>query len=533
MRISSDKQIDNTSLDTQESICRQYCQREGLEVVGIQKHEAVSAKSNNVKRIAQLLDFCKLNKGNFEVLVVYKLDRFARDTQQHLWLRSEILKLGITLRSSTEKIDETSQGYFLETILAAVAQLDNDVRKERSKNGLWRRIEEGLWPWQPPTGYLRPKVIGVRLGVCEWDLNCSQAIIDIFTLYSTGAYTKGQLASLMNKKKIKDYRGVTLKFSQQYIDKILDNKFYAGLLVTNDGKIVKGKHKPIISVSLWEKCQTVLNSKTNNTINKRLYNNPDFTLRRFTICEECKRPITASWAKGNGGRYAYYYCSNKSCKRYGKMTTKQTLEDKFCEYLKQVKPKEEFISLFEKVFIKRYQERMQEIKGDYLRQLDEVKKLENDMQWLIEKGKKGVISDNLLEKQLKDAEQALTLAKIDLTDMHAEELDINSLLNYAMAFIRTIDLVWYDALPEARTKYQRLVFPEGVIFNGEEFSNQRLGLPFKLINDIATKNTIDVRMRGVEPPRFLRALPPQGSVYTISPHPRANLILPQNLLSLY
>ena len=501
LRISSDKQIDNTSLETQEKISRAYCETEGYEIVDVISKEAVSAKETNIRRVAELLEFAKAREGKFDILVVFKLDRFARNQEQHHWLRGQFMRLSIILRSATERIDETPSGRLVEGVLAAVNEYDNAVRKERAKIGIWRRIDEGLWCWQPPTGYFRPKVIGVRLSVCEWDLTCCQAIIDIFTLFSTGAYTQAQLASLFYKRKLKDYKGTTLNFSQQYINKILNNRFYTGLLTTQEGKLIQGKHKPLIAIDLWEKCQSVLHSKSNNTINKRLYNNPDFTLRRFTICDACKKPITASWAKGNGGRYAYYYCANKLCKRYGKMIPKNIFEDKFCEYLKQVKPKEEFISFFEKVFFKRYEERIKEIKGDYMRKLDQVKKLEKEMQWLIEKGKKGIISDTLLEIQLKDAEQAITLAKIGLSDIHEEELDINSLLNYATAFIRTIDLVWYDGLPDARTKYQRLVFPEGVIFNGDEFSNQRLGLPFNLINDIATKNSIDVRMRGVEPPR--------------------------------
>ena len=339
-----------------------------------------------------------------------------------------------------------------------------------------------MWCWQPPTGYFRPKVIGVRLSVCEWDTTCCQAIIDIFTFFCTGAYTKAQLASLMKKRELKDFRGATLKFSEQYIDKILNNRFYAGLLKTQDGMIIRGKHKPLIDIPLWEKAQAMLHNKSNNAINKRLYNHPDFTLRRFTRCEKCKRPLTATWTKGNGGSYAHYFCRNKNCKMYSKTTSKKDFEDKFCEYIKQIKPKNEFVEYFKEVFIKRYEDRIHEVKGDYFRKLEDIKKLENEMQWLIEKGKKGIISDALLEKQLKDAEQEITLAKMGLNDIHAEELDIDALLNYAWAFIQTADLVWYDALPDARLKYQRLIFPDGVYFDGREFSNQRLSRPFKLIN---------------------------------------------------
>src|SRR3990167_5734915 len=207
--------------------------------------------------------------------------------------------------------------------MAAVNEYDNAIRRERSIIGVWKRISDGLWPKQPPTGYWRPKVPGVRLSLCEWDENCYQAIIDIFTFFNTGAYTQDQLAKLMAEKKLKDYKSVTLKFSKQY------------------------------------------NSKSNNATHKRLYNHPDFTLRRFTKCSFCDKPFTGCWSSGNGGKYAHYYCANPKCERYCQTIPKKELEEKFCDYLKKIKPKEEFIVFFEKVFITRYEERIHEIKGDY------------------------------------------------------------------------------------------------------------------------------------------------------------------------
>src|SRR5579872_5141815 len=261
LRISSDKQINNTSLDTQEKICRTYCETEGYEVVDLMKNEAVSAKETNEKRVAELLEFVKQKQGKFDVLVVFKLDRFARSQEQHHWLRGQLMRLQIILRSATERIDESSSGRLVEGVLAAVNEYDNAVRKERAKIGIWRRVEEGLWPWQPPTGYFRPKLIGVKLATCEWDTTCHQAIIDIFTLFSTGAYTQGQLATLMRKRELKDYRRKLLNFSKQYINKILNNRFYAGLLMTQENRLIQGKHKPLIDTALWEKSQAVLHRK--------------------------------------------------------------------------------------------------------------------------------------------------------------------------------------------------------------------------------------------------------------------------------
>lgn len=163
------RQIDNTSLSTQESICRNYCEREKLDIFDIQKREAVSAKSDNYERIIDLLRYCKKHKGKFEILLVYKLDRFARDTLQHLTLREELGKLNIVLRSATETIDETPAGKLFEGMVANFNQYDNEIRKERVTNGMYRRVEEGLWPWQIPLGYKSNKIEGNRLAPAIWD----------------------------------------------------------------------------------------------------------------------------------------------------------------------------------------------------------------------------------------------------------------------------------------------------------------------------------------------------------------------------
>lgn len=113
-----------------------------MEVVDVLRLEAICAKEANVQRVTELFNFVKENRPRFDVLVVYKLDRFVRNAQQYLWLRGDFLKIQVGLRSATEKIDETPQGKFLETILAGVNEYDNSIRIERVKNGLWKRVEE-------------------------------------------------------------------------------------------------------------------------------------------------------------------------------------------------------------------------------------------------------------------------------------------------------------------------------------------------------------------------------------------------------
>ena len=68
IRVSSDEQIDGTSLDFQEAECRRYCERNGYEVVEVFREEGQSAKDlslNNRKEFLRAIEFCRKNKKKY------------------------------------------------------------------------------------------------------------------------------------------------------------------------------------------------------------------------------------------------------------------------------------------------------------------------------------------------------------------------------------------------------------------------------------------------------------------------------------
>jgi len=75
------------------------------------------------------------------VVIVFNLTRFARDKYDHFALRSHLQSLGISLRSATEPIDDTSTGKLMEGVLAAFAQFDNDVRSDRTRASMKAALE--------------------------------------------------------------------------------------------------------------------------------------------------------------------------------------------------------------------------------------------------------------------------------------------------------------------------------------------------------------------------------------------------------
>ena len=127
VRVSMKEQTENLSLPTQLRACEEYCRRQGYEILERFHEEGESAKSTDRSQLQNLLTYCRLNEGRVHFVVVFNLTRFARDKYDHFALRSHLQSLGISLRSATEPIDNTSTGKLMKGVLAAFAQFDNDV----------------------------------------------------------------------------------------------------------------------------------------------------------------------------------------------------------------------------------------------------------------------------------------------------------------------------------------------------------------------------------------------------------------------
>ncbi|MDP3763593.1 MAG: recombinase family protein, partial [bacterium] len=89
-RVSSDEQVKGTSLEHQEELCQKYCKEKGLEIVSVFEEQGESAKDlslNNRKKFLEALEFCRKNKDKVQAFVVLRVDRFARNADDHFAIR--------------------------------------------------------------------------------------------------------------------------------------------------------------------------------------------------------------------------------------------------------------------------------------------------------------------------------------------------------------------------------------------------------------------------------------------------------------
>src|SRR5215203_3765220 len=191
VRVSTKEQTENLSLPTQLRACEEYCRREGYETLERFREEGESAKTADRPQLQRLLKYCRAHKGRVHFVVVFNLTRFAREKYDHFALRSHLKSLGISLRSATEPIDDTSTGKLMEGVLAAFAQFDNDVRSERTLAGMKAALSLGRWTFQAPLGYLNaPKWSNSSL---VQDPARGPLVKQAFEDLASGGFTKQQL----------------------------------------------------------------------------------------------------------------------------------------------------------------------------------------------------------------------------------------------------------------------------------------------------------------------------------------------------
>lgn len=489
LRYSDPKQNDNTTIASQEKLCRAYCQANEWEIIDVAKNEAVSADEEKTKythRVADLLEYCKSFAGKLQVLVVWKLDRFARSNFEHHYMKNKLKNMGIILRSATEIIDETPSGELMEGVIASFNQYDNSVRRVRAKIGAWQRVEEGLWPFNIPTGYKKVRLADEKLMPFVVDDTCSWAIVEIFNKYATGTVTKVQLAREYQAKEIKNHKGKIIKFSPQSIDNILKKIYYAKYLPHPTKGPLPGKHDGLITLELFNKCQAAVKENSNKNTGTRQRDNPTFPLRKFVKCLECNEPMTGAMQRH---RFPLYWCHNKNCSLKYKTTRKLNLENSFYDYLQKVKPTEQFVARFNELFMARLGKIETDIQGLYKVKFNKVQELQAHKDWCMEKAKKGVMDDDVLKEELAKNKSDLELAKLELTEAHKEELDIAGMLAEAEQFIRTLENTWYDAPPEVKVRLQRFIFPSGVQMTKDGFRTVKLCGLFELINSSADLNS--------------------------------------------
>ena len=473
-RVSTKEQAKNLSLPAQRKACSEYCRRQNWKVAKVFVERGESAKSIDRTQLTRLIDHCRRNRGQIDVLVVYSLDRFARNNYDHYTIRALLASFGISLRSVTQPIDDSPTGKLMEGMLAAIAQFDNDQRAEKTSLGMKEAMKRGRWPFPAPLGYVnlrRPD--GTE--TLEHDSERAPLIRKAFELYATGLYTKNEVLEQINLQGLTTVRGNRL--TPQSFGKMLTHPLYMAR-VRNDewGIDVEGDFEPIVDEHTFYRVQAVLReSATAGTRKSR--NHPDFPLRRFVRCAECSAPLTASWSRSHTGRrYAYYHCPG--CKQI--RTRKEALEELFLGLLDRLRPRQEYLAALRETVLEVWHERREAVERAAPVLRKRLEKLEQQKQRLVQ----AYVYDQALDEGTYRSEMArlrgeIVVARVERNQNELDELDVEGVLEFAEYVVLNAGRMWSEFSLEQRRKMQKVLFPEGLIYDGAAFRTPATCLFFR------------------------------------------------------
>ena len=509
VRVSSDEQVDGTSLDFQEKECKRFCEKNGWEVFDIFREEGETAKDlslHNRKELLRAMETCRKNKDKIKAFVVLRVNRFARNTEDHFAIRKILSDYGTKLYSATELIGDKPQEKVFETMAAAFSEYENAIRKQQSTDGMSQKINQGLYPWNSPLGYLSGHFKKRDLKKTEADEPDSVRFPIIKRLFITCLEEK--ISSNVELSKLANQWGLTTrkgkKIYPQKIDSIFSNKFYAGIIFNPfTGKEVEGKHIKMIDVDEFNQIQLIRKGKIKTLFPKRFRDNPDFPLAKDVKCSVCGSGLSGSHPRGNGGIYSYYHCHNKRCQMYGKNISQFKLHEDFIKLLSNITPKSDFLNLFEEIVVDVWKNKgalLEDATKRYEADIAELKQKKYDY---VEMMRKEKISEDLGKEMIEKVDCEIAAKNISINECSIDKLDIEAAVIYATKFISDLPRTWNDLNIENKKRFQKLVLPEGITYDKKlGFGTAQLGLIYNINRQVNGDKNDLVPQTGLEPVTF-------------------------------
>ena len=317
-RYSSDSQREE-SIEGQIRECTAFAEKNGITILRHYIDRAYSAKTDNRPDFQEMIK--DSGKKLFDMVIVWKLDRFARNRYDSARYKAQLKRNGVKVVSATEVISEGAEGIILESVLEGYAEyysadLSEKVIRGRKENALKCKFNGGTLP----IGYVIDEEQHFQI-----DPLTAPFVLDVFKKYDKGATMK-ELRDWLNDSGVRNTRGQPLNFNS--IQHMLSNRRYIGEYKYRDIIIPDGI-PAIVPEDLFDRVQEKL--AQNRKAPARHKAEDDYLLTTKLFCGYCGAYLCGESGKSrNGTIHHYYKCVSVKKKRTDckkKPVRKQWLED--------------------------------------------------------------------------------------------------------------------------------------------------------------------------------------------------------------
>ena len=296
-RYSSDNQREE-SIEGQIRECTAYAEQNGITILTHYIDRAMSARSDNRPQFQQMIKDSE--KKLFDVIIVWKLDRFSRDRYDSAHYKHLLKKNGVKVISATEAIAEGPEGIIMESLLEGMseyysAELSVKIKRGQTENALKGKNNGGHIP------------LGYRVGpddVLEIDPLTAPFAQEVFRRYDSGE-TITAIVQYLNDSGIRTSKGKPFRIGS--LNAVLRNRKYIGEY--HYGSIVIPNRLPaLINEELFNRVQRRI--ETNKHAPAKAKADEEYLLTTKLFCGKCGRMLAGESGRSHTGEvYHYYKCS--------------------------------------------------------------------------------------------------------------------------------------------------------------------------------------------------------------------------------
>lgn len=316
-RFSSHSQTEQ-SIEGQLKVCYEYAEQNHYTVVGEYIDRAMSGKYDNRAEFQRMIS--DSDKHTFEGVLVYQLDRFARNRYDSAIYKAKLKKNGVRVLSAKENITDDASGILVEGVLESMAEYYSAELSQKIHRGMEINAQKCLSNGSNPG--LGFKVYKDRRFYVDEEE--AKIVREIFERYASGE-TKAEIVKDLKRRQVKTSLGND--FTYNSLSRMLSNKRYIGVYMYK-GQETPGGMPRILDDDLFYKVQDILNK--NKKAPARTHGEGEYLLTTKLFCGHCKNMMVGYGGTSKTGKqYHYYICKEARKKRCDKtIVGKKKIEDR-------------------------------------------------------------------------------------------------------------------------------------------------------------------------------------------------------------
>ena len=466
IRVSTDEQADRGySQRDQEERLRKYCEhnQQTIRRVIYEDHSAKTFERPEWKKL--LLDL-KRHKGQVDLILFTKWDRFSRNAADAYQMINILRKVGVEPQAIEQPLDMTvPESKIMLAVYLTTPEVENDRRALNVFHGMRRARKEGRWMGPAPIGYTnRSKEDGTKyIAINEAE---AEHVRWAFQEIARGQFNTEQIWKMTVE------RG--LKCSKHNFWLAIRNPVYSGKIVVakykdEEERLVPGQHEPMVSENLFNQVQDVLDGR-GRAYRPKVQTLDEFPLRGFLICPTCGRILTASRSKGRNSYYSYYHCIGQCGVRF----KAEAANTEFVRELRKYVPRRAMVNVFGELIMEEFQDATRSTRQERNAVLKQIDVLNAQLN----KARREMLFERIDPADFKimktECENEISTLERKISQLPHDTKTVEGIVKKGLDNLIRLDERYENGTIKEKRELVGSIFPENLTFNGEYYRTARL-----------------------------------------------------------